>query len=63
MCNGILGDRRPDGGNVLTSRTLKELPPHHGKKIVYGELSRLGADRLRSEGITFKQIPYDIKAR
>jgi len=63
LYNGILGDRRPDGGNVLTSRTLKELPPHEGKKIIYGELSRLGAERLRNEGISFKQIPYDIKAR
>jgi len=42
---------------------LKELHPHDGRKIIYGETSRLGAERLRYEGITFKQIPYDIKAR
>jgi adenine-specific DNA-methyltransferase len=63
LYNGILGDRRPDGGNVLTSRVLAGLPPHAGPKVIYGESSRFGAERLRLEGITFKQTPYDIKAR
>lgn len=63
LYNGILGDKKPDGGNVLTSRILKSLPPHDGPKVIYGEASRLGAERLRAENVTFKQTPYDIKAR
>lgn len=63
LYNGILGDKRPAGGNVLTGKLLKSLPQFEGPKIIYGETSRLGAERLRSEGIVFKQIPYDIKAR
>ena len=63
LFNGILGDKRPAGGNVLTSRLLRDLPPFPGPKVIYGETSRLGPDRLKTEGITFKQIPYDIKAR
>jgi adenine-specific DNA-methyltransferase len=63
LFNGILGDKRPDGGNVLTGRLLSNLPPFYGPKVIYGETSRLGSERLRTEGIIFRQIPYDIKAR
>ena len=66
LYNGILGDRRPASGNVLTHAVLnaiKEIFPHDGQKVVYGEMSRLGASRLAAEGITFKQIPYDVKMR
>jgi adenine-specific DNA-methyltransferase len=63
LVNGILGDRSPDGGNVLTRRVLGELPRHDGPRVIYGTSCRLGAATLRSERITFKQIPYDIKVR
>lgn len=63
LYNGILGDKRPDGGNVLTSRVLRDLPAFEGQKVIYGEMSRFGAEKLRVEGIIFKQTPYDIKAR
>lgn len=66
LYNGILGDRRPQGGNVLTSAILSYLEqayPHHGPRTIYGETTRLGEARLREAGISFKQIPYDIKAR
>lgn len=68
LYNGILGDKRPDGGNVLTSKVLGMLPEHpedpkNGKKIIYGETSRMGASRLKRENIVFKQIPYDVKGR
>ncbi|MCX7166459.1 MAG: site-specific DNA-methyltransferase [Rhodocyclales bacterium] len=66
LYNGILGDRRPAGGNVLTSNVLAHLDalfPHAGPRVIYGETTRLGEARLREAGITFKQIPYDIKAR
>jgi adenine-specific DNA-methyltransferase len=63
LFNGILGDKRPDGGNVLTGKLLEILPSHNGPKVIYGETSRLSNERLRRENITFRQIPYDIKAR
>jgi site-specific DNA-methyltransferase (adenine-specific)/adenine-specific DNA-methyltransferase len=61
LFNGVLGDRSPDGGNVLTSAVLGMLPPHDGPRIIFGEGCRLGAARLKREGIVFKQIPYGIK--
>jgi adenine-specific DNA-methyltransferase len=63
LFNGILGDKRPDGGNVLTSKVLALLPPHDGPKVIYGESCRLRAEKLKLESITLKQTPYDIKAR
>jgi hypothetical protein len=61
LFNGILGDKRADGGNVLTSKVLANLAEHNGPKVVFGEGCRLGRARLKREGITFKQIPYEIK--
>ena len=66
LYNGILGDRSPQGGNVLTSSILAHLLeqyPHDGAKVIYGETTRLGETRLRAEGIEFRQIPYDIPTR
>lgn len=63
LFNGILGDKRPEGGNVLTSKVLAMLPPFEGPKVIYGESSRFGPERLHIERITFKQTPYDIKSR
>lgn len=56
---------------VLTSvvlRKLKEELELQGysdvkKIVVYGESCRMGDDRLREQGVVFKQIPYDVKAR
>jgi hypothetical protein len=61
LYNGILADKSPDGGNVLTTHTLGFLPPHDGPKIVYGNACRLGELRLRREGITFKQLPHKLR--
>jgi adenine-specific DNA-methyltransferase len=71
LYNGILGDRRPQGGNVLTGRTLQIIRDEikkfeyafSGEVIVYGESSRMGDSRLKIENIIFKQTPYDVKAR
>jgi adenine-specific DNA-methyltransferase len=63
LFNGILGDKRADGGNVLTRRLVAELPAHDGPKVIYGESSRLSKESLLRLGITFKQTPYDVKAR
>lgn len=61
LYNGILGDKTVNGGNVLTLKLLNKLPAHPGRKVIYGEASRLGKDRLTAMNIIFKQIPYDIK--
>jgi adenine-specific DNA-methyltransferase len=66
LYNGILGDRRSNGGNVLTRALLAwllETFPHDGPKIIYGETSRIGPERLAQANVTFKQIPYDIVLR
>lgn len=61
LYNGILKDKSPDGGNVLTLSTLQHLPKHDGPKVIYGTACRLGAERLRRESIVFKQLPYKLK--
>ena len=63
LYNGILGDRRPDGGNVLTGKILARLQQHDGEKVIFGESCRLSPERLQAERVTFRQIPYEIKAR
>ena len=71
LYNGILGDKRPGGGNVLTRATLDEVrrevakdqPDFAGPLTVYGEQSRLTQPTLDRERIVFKQTPYDVKAR
>ena len=76
LYNGILGDRRPAGGNVLTRATLagirgevaQSYPDLAGARAgypltVYGEQSRLTPATLARERIDFKQTPYDVRAR
>ncbi len=66
LFNGILGDKRPNGGNVLTGPVLQSLQALQREKspmVVYGESCRLGASRLREASVMFKHIPYDVRAR
>ena len=63
LFNGILGDESKTGGNVLTRRVLRGLEPFDGPKVIYGESCDLPKERLEELQITFKQTPYDIKAR
>lgn len=76
LYNGILGDKRPGAGNVLTRATLAlirdaiaQVHPNFAAEnpayalTIYGEQSRLTPATLDRERITFKQTPYDIKAR
>jgi adenine-specific DNA-methyltransferase len=64
LFNGILGDKRPQAGNVLTSAVLQDLSerfPSEGRsRVIYGEATRLGEIRLANARITFKQLPYDV---
>ena len=70
LFNGILGDKRPASGNVLTRDVLAALLTLHGTTadpqaplLVYGEACRLGADRLKQANVVFKHIPYDVRGR
>lgn len=63
LYNGILGDKKPDGGNVLTQKIFDTLPKFNGKKVIYGEVTRMNEDKRKLNNITFKQTPYDIKVR
>ena len=71
LYNGILSDRRPGSGNVLTRATLalirEEITETEkgfgGSLTVYGEQSRLTPATLERESIDFKQTPYDIGTR
>ena len=61
LYNGILKDKSPGGGNVLTTAVLARLPKHDGPKVIYGTACRIGAERLRNENIVFKQLPYKLR--
>lgn len=70
LFNGILKDKRPASGNVLTQAVLDALLALHASTpepsaplLVYGEACRLGEERLRQANVTFKHIPYDVRAR
>jgi site-specific DNA-methyltransferase (adenine-specific)/adenine-specific DNA-methyltransferase len=61
LYNGVMKDKSRDGGNVLTRPLLAELPEHDGAKVIYGNGTLLSENTLRSLGITFRQVPYEIK--
>lgn len=61
LYNGILKDRSIDGGNTLTTPLLEQLPTHDGPRVIYAARCAIGAERLRTLGITFKQLPYDLR--
>lgn len=67
LYNGLIGDRRPESGNVLTTRLWSHietlLPADRRDTVIYGEACHLSKTRLRELGVTFKQIPYDIAIR
>ena len=61
LYNGILRDVDPENGNVLTTALLAKLPRHDGAKTIYGTACLISEDRLRQQGITFRQIPYKVR--
>ncbi|MFM2275704.1 MAG: hypothetical protein RL211_1576 [Pseudomonadota bacterium] len=70
LFNGILKDKRPASGNVLTLAVLDALLALHATTaepttplLVYGEACRLGEERLKQARVTFKHIPYDVRAQ
>ncbi len=67
LYNGILGDKSVNGGNVLTRQTLRLIRAaaggFDGPMVIYGERTVLSVASLEAENITFKQTPYDVRAR
>lgn len=69
LYNGILKDRSAGGGNVLTHAVLRlirdeaQAAGHTGPITVYGAANRLSERTLDEAGVTFRQTPWDIKAR
>ena len=63
LYNGILNDKKPQGGNALTRAILANLPLHKGPKVVYGTSCRVGIAQLKKHNIVFRQIPYELKVR
>jgi adenine-specific DNA-methyltransferase len=61
LFNGILGDRKPEGGNILTHKVLESLPSFDGQRVIYAAASRIGQNALDRLGIIFKQTPYSIQ--
>lgn len=67
LYNGILGDKSVNGGNVLNRQTLRVIRDaaggFDGPLTIYGERTVLSDASLEAENITFKQTPYDVRAR
>jgi adenine-specific DNA-methyltransferase len=67
LYNGILGDKSVNGGNVLNRQTLRVIREAAGSFAgpitVYGERTVLSETSIEAENLTFKQTPYDVRAR
>ena len=61
LYNGVLSDKRKNGGNILTRAIFANLPPHDGPKVIYGHGSLLSRATLQQQQIRFRQIPYEVK--
>ncbi len=68
LYNGILRDKKANGGNVLTTATLNAIrrgAPNgfNGPVVVYANGCRFGKARMRAENLECKQLPYDCEQR
>ena len=63
-CGTNMGAARPSSGNVLTLDALDALTPPEeifdGVRVVFAEGCTVSPERLESENIIFKQIPYQV---
>jgi len=72
LFNGVMGDKRPEGGNVLTTEILRGLPREQaGVRVIYGEGCRLGAapeivhrgDHWQRPTLSAKRVSGSIECR
>lgn len=67
LFNGILKDRTPQGGNILTRTTLALIREHlpagfSGPLTIYAAANRLSPGTLKAQGVSFRQTPYELNA-
>lgn len=58
----LYGEPAQATGTTLTRSSLRKLPPFDGPKVVFGEACLLSDEQLEERQISFKQLPYDLKA-
>ena len=66
LFNGILGDKRPDGGNVLTYEVLDLLSqahPYTCPRVIFGEACKVPPTFRARERLIFKKIPYSLRGQ
>lgn len=66
LFNGILGDKRPASGNVLTYEVwdaLVRIYPFDGPRVVFGEAVKLPPTIRTRERVMFKKIPYTLRGQ
>lgn len=60
-----MGAAQTAAGNVLTPNVLAELSPppegFEGVRVVFAEGCTVSLERLKAEGVLFKQIPYQVE--
>jgi site-specific DNA-methyltransferase (adenine-specific)/adenine-specific DNA-methyltransferase len=61
LFNGILGDRHPGGGNILTKAVYDALPEHDEPQVIYAAATRIGEAERTRRNIVFKQTPHAIE--
>ncbi len=49
------------GNNILDEKTIKKTDGYNGSKVVFADKCLLDQEYLTKHGITFKQIPYELK--
>ena len=59
----LLSEMPKDTMNADGTRSSLVTVSPPDKLGIYGEACRLGPARLAAAGVTFRQIPYDVKAR
>jgi adenine-specific DNA-methyltransferase len=63
LYNGILKDKKPEGGNILTRAVFNSLPPFEGQKVIYAAAYQGGVNWIKKEQIIFKQTPYALETK
>ena len=66
LYNGVLRDKKVNGGNILTGQTLDAIRANAptnflGKIVVYANGSRFGPARMQMENLECRQLPYDCQ--
>ena len=50
-----------DTETLLDNAALRKLPPHEGVRVIYADGCRVSPNRLKAAGVTFKQVPYEVR--